>query len=249
MGESTKAVCVVVFAAACLVTPLVWLIDQQPGPITWSFRLGCPVVGALAIGLLLILHFRADVVPDYLYIEVGKYFNRDGFCFAFRAVPVDGVCYLLAYFENQHDQPCRGRIVLRPARGFWLRRAKIENITFEINCEPAAFGFVRIVLPLAKELQGKRQLFDVGASAHYPNGQGRRLRFRDGVFLRTNCNFGDTFGTGLIVAGAVLEKPRKAKIELPVGVTEDVPEGLKPETRTLWRLGAPPLGVADPVTS
>lgn len=241
MGESVKAVCSLVLIA----TVFSWYTDN-PGPIAWSIRVGSPIAGALAIGVILKLQFRTDAVPDYLAKETGNYFNRGGFCFAFNAVPINAVCHFVAYFQNQHDQPCVGRIALRPARGFFLRRARIEMITFEVNCEPAAFGFVRIPAPVSRELQGKRQSFEVGASVDYPQGKGQRLRFRDGIFLRTDSRFGNSFGTALTVAGAlsaqiVLSKPATVGIDLPTGVAEELPEGLGPELKTLWRLGNPPL--------
>ena len=245
MSESIKAVCVLVLVVACFATVFAWFADR-PDALTWSFRVGCPIVAVLAVGLIFVLNSRADVAPDYLHRCAGNYFNRGGFCFALAAIPVDGVCYLVAYFQNQRDQPCLGRIALRPARGFFLRRAKIETITFEVNCEPAAFGWTRIPVPLIDELQGRRQTFEVGASVDYRQGKGHRLRFRDGIFIRANSNFGNAFATTVIVAGTltghiVLTRPATTTIALPSGVAEDIPEELKPETETLWRLGDPTL--------
>jgi hypothetical protein len=245
MGESVKAVCALVLVVASVAAAVAWSASQ-PDAIAWCFRIGGPILALLAVGLILKLHFRADLAPDYLRKQAGNYFNRGGFCFAFGATAVDGICYLDAYFQNQQDQACLGRIALRPARGFFLGRAKTETVTFEIDCEPAVFGVARIAIPLPQKLQGKRQSFEVGASVHYPRGKGRRLRFRDGIFLRTNSNFGDTFGTALTVAGAatgqiVLSKPATTTIDLPVGAVEDLPDDVKPEIKTLWKLGDPPL--------
>ena len=107
-----------------------------------------------------------------------------------------------------------------------LGRAKIETITFEIPCQSAAFGVARIPIPIAKELQGKRQSFEVGASVDYPEGRGRRVRYFDGIFLRTNAKFGNSFGTALVVAGAltgsiVMTRPAKTTVLFPAGVAEE----------------------------
>jgi len=245
MGESTKSVCALVMVVGIVVAAVAWTTDR-PDATTWTFRIGGLVMTVLALGFILKLHFRADVAHDYLRSRTGTYFNRDGFCFAFVATAVDGIAYLDAYFQSQRDKPCVGRIALRPARGFFMTRAKIESITYEIECPAAGFGFARIAVPISEKLQGKAQSFEVGASVSYPDGKGERLRFHDGVFLRSNTNFGNSFGTALTVAGAatgslILSKPATAKIELPLGVAEDVPDCLAPEINVLWQLGDPPI--------
>ncbi len=183
MRESIKVVCVAVFMFAVPTAAVVWT-DDRPNNVVRILQIASPIVSAVAIGLFLKLHFRADIVPDYLYRYVGNYFNRGGFCFGFRPIAKNGICFVEAYFQNQTDRPCRGRIALRPARGFFLGREQIATVTFDIACEPAAFGVARIAIPLPERVQGKRQSFDVGASVEYPPGKGRTLRFRDGLAVR-----------------------------------------------------------------
>lgn len=245
MGESTKAVCSLLLIVGVIASVVAWLLDR-PEAATWGFRIGGPVVSLLALGLILKLQFRADLEHDYLRPLTGTYFNRDGFCFAFAVTAIDGVAFMDVYFQSQYDTRSLGRIAVRPARGFFMTRAKIDAITFEVECPPAGFGYVRIPIPIPEKLQGKRQSFEVGASVQYPDGKGRRIRFHDGVFLRANSNFGSSFATALTIAGAasgsiVLSKPATAAIDLPVGVAEDVSDDLAPETRTLWQLGEPAL--------
>ena len=90
-----KAVCALLIVVACFATLFAWFADK-PDALTWVFRLGSPIVGALAIGLILRLHYRTDLAPDYLRKQAGDYFNRGGFCFAFSAASVEGICYLVA---------------------------------------------------------------------------------------------------------------------------------------------------------
>ena len=245
MGESVKSFCALLMIAGSGVAAVVWTAEP-PDAATWAFRIGAPLTVILALGLILKLEFRADRERDYLRALAGSYFNRDGFCFAFVVTAVDGVAHLHAYFQSQRDKPSVGRIALRPARGFFLTRAKIDAITFEIDCPPAGFGFARIAIPIPENLQGKRQSFEVGASVRYPEGKRRRVRFRDGVFLRANTEFGDSFGAGLVIVGAatgsiVLSKPAMVKMNLPLGVAEEIPNALAPEVTTLWRLGDPAM--------
>lgn len=245
MGESTKSVSALVLIVSSIAAAIAWTADR-PDPITWGFRIGGVILALLALGLILKLQLRADVEHDYLRPITGTYFNRDGFCFAFVVNAVDGIAYMDAYFQTQYDRRSVGQIALRPARGFFMTRAEIDAITFQIECPPAGFGFARIAIPLPEKMQRKRQAFEVGAAVTYPEGKGRRIRYHDGVFLRSNTKFGNSFGTALTIAGAatgsiVLSKPATVKIDLPNGVTEDIPDNLAPETTTLWQLGEPAL--------
>jgi len=242
--EFLKVMCVLVIGAGAIAAGVAWM-DDRPSQLTWMFRLGSPVVALVGLVGFLLIHFRRDKVPDYLYQFCGGFFDRGGFCFTFGARSEDGICFVDAYFQNRHERPCIGRLALRPARGFFGHRP-IEAITYEIHCGSAAFGVARMPVPIAAAMQGKRQTFEVGASVDYPQGKGRALRFRDGIVIRANSNFGNAFGTALTVVGAlggtlVLSKPATLSIDLPVGVAEDTPEDLKPEIQTLWKIGDPPL--------
>lgn len=126
-----------------------------------------------------------------------------------------------------------------------MNRAPIGAITYQIECEPAAFGVVRISLPIPRQLQGKRQSFDVGASVRYPSGKGKQVRFRDGIIIGTDADFENSFGEAIAVAGfmaghIVLHKAPTAHVQLPANVAEDLPGEPVSGVRTLWRLGAPP---------
>lgn len=228
-----------------VVSGVAWVSDRPDGA-TWVCRFGGAAAAMLALVAFVTMHFRADLVPDYLRDVDPNYFNRDGFCFAADATAVSGVAYLLIYFQNQRDRPCVGRIALRPARGFFMNRAPIQAITYLIECEPAAFGVARISLPVPKQLQGKRQSFDVGASVRYPAGKGKQLRFRDGIIIRTDADFEDSFATAIAVTSVmtghiVLHWPPAARVQLPTDVAEDLPGEPDFDIQMLWRLGDPGL--------
>ena len=248
MGESIKATCCLVLIVACIAAAFAWG-DDRPSDVTWMFRIGMPLLAFLAVGVLFYFHFRMDLEHDYLKDIHPAYFNRDGFCFLITADKEDGIAYILAYFQNQRDQPCVGRIALRPVHKLFRGRAKLDWIMIEIACEPAAFGWARVAIPVPKEVQGTKQKLEVGASVEYPHGKGRTLRFRDGIFIRSNADFGDSFGTALTYAAAaggaiVITKPATATLELPTGVAERIPNNRPPEVKTLWKLGDLPLAAA-----
>ena len=167
---------------------------------------------------------------------MGRYFNRGGFCFAFKPVAVDGVFYLLAYFQNQAERPCRGRIALRPARQFLMNRRPIETIHLEIDCEPAAFGIAKVAVPLPLVVQGKDQAFEVGASVEYPQGKGRRLRFYAGQAWNPTPSLWTMLRAMLALAGLLIGRVGLAghmfvsrhatvKIQLPGALSPSCPTG------------------------
>jgi hypothetical protein len=245
MGESFKAVCAFILIVATIVAAVVWT-DTRPTETTWITRGVSSLVAVMTLTTLVALQLRRDAAHDYLHDAAGSYFNRGGFCFAFEAVAENGVCYFRAHYQNQFERPCIGQIAVRPARGFWLTRARIETMTFQIDCDAGAYGVATLPIPVPQEIQGKRQAFEVGASVNYPQGKGRRLRYRDGAFLRTNSNFGNTFATAVTVVGAmsgsiILSKPATALVEMPDSVTEELPDVLTPRTTVIWKLGDPPI--------
>jgi hypothetical protein len=245
MGESFKAVSAVVLVVAALTAAAVWC-DDRPNSTTWIIRGVASTLVVLTLAVLLKLHFRTDLAPDYLQAAAGKYFNRNGFCFALSATVVDGIAYLVVFFQNQYDQRCCGRIAVRPARGFWMARSEIQIVALEIDCAPAAFGVARVAIPLLREVQGKKQAFEVGASVEYERGKRHRLRFRDGVFLRANSDFGNAFAATALVAGAlcgkiIITSPQTASFTLPDGAAEAFFQDIQPTITTLWELGDPPL--------
>jgi hypothetical protein len=129
MGESTKSVCALLMIVGVIAAAVAWTVDR-PDATTWGFRIGGPFFALLALGVILKLHFRTDREHDYLRALTGTYFNRNGFCFAFVVTNIDGIAFMDAYFQTQRDTRCVGRIALRPARGFFMTRAKIDAITF-----------------------------------------------------------------------------------------------------------------------
>jgi hypothetical protein len=256
MAKSVESVCILIAIVGCVMAAVAWM-DNKPSATTSVCLYGGVLAVVAAVGVILYLQFRPDLIPDYLRAVDTSYFNRDGFCFTFKAEAIKGIACMTVYFQNQYARPCIGKIALRPAQKFWLNRAPIKAINYIIQCEPAAYGIARIAIPLAKELQGTRQSFDVGASVVYVKGKGRRLRFRHGLFLRTNEKFGNSFETGVMIAhiatGHVLSaaagrlvghKPAQATISMPQGVAEQLPGEIRTQVKTLWRLKDPPLKMA-----
>ena len=184
-----------------------------------------------AFAQFLKIHFRRDEAPDYLSMLSSAFYDRAGFCFAFKVFIVDDVCQLRLYFQNRYERPCVGRVALRSTKGFFGSR-KIDTIKYEVPCDAAGFGFAQIPVPVPQSIQGKRHKFEVGASVEYPEGKGRMLRFRDGTVIRTNTNFGNDLSGQFTPA-----KPIAVTIDFPTDVMDQLSEDLMPEVTHMWQLG------------
>lgn len=252
MREFVKGIWVVSILIGFIATPFAWA-DDRPNAVTWSFRVGAPILTVIAGVAFWRMNSRRDEATDYLSQLGLPFFDRGGFCFALVPRVANGVCSLDAFFQNRFERACRGRIALRPARGFFGRK-KLDTIGYEIECGPAAFGVATVCLPLPHESQGKKQKFEVGASVDYPEGRGRMLRFRDGLALRGDSDFGDAFGTAVSVAGAlvgtfVLSSPATITLRLPTGVAEELPAHGASQIKTLWQLGDGPLEIRRAISA
>jgi hypothetical protein len=242
MREFLKVTSVLVIAGGIVAGAFSWVTDSSD-LTTWIFRIASPIAALLALGLFLKIHFRPDLARDYLRDKCGaSYFNRDGFCFAMSVGQRDGFANLIVHFQNQFDQPCEGRIAIRPARGFWLTRAQIEWILLEIACPPGGFGAATIPFAIPLDLQGSRHWFEIGASVHFPKGKGKQLRFGDGVVIRSSAKFENPLGDGLFIAGVatgqiVLSQPAKVELALPSEVAPEMPKPLPRELKVFWQLG------------
>ena len=205
----------------------------------------CPGHRRPAVALILKLHFRADVVPDYLHRHAGNYFNRGGFCFAFGRSRSRAFATCRRTFRTSTTSHVSAES--RYARGCgFLRRAKIETVIFAVDCEPAAFGFVRIAVPLMKEVQGSVSYSRWACPSQTPAAGGRGFGFGTasaGCELRVRGTHSPRPSplTVALSGTIVLTKTATATIDLPLGVAENVPGGSEPEKETLWRLGDPPL--------
>lgn len=241
MRESLKAILAVVLIAASIACAVTF-VDDRPNATTWAWRGGSLLCAALSIGLLVFMSLRRDEVPDFLQQRCGTFFNCSGFCFSILVSAVDRRAVLHIYFQNQFENPVLASVALRPARGFFLGRPKMETIIVDVDCPAAGFGVANLPIPVPAKLRGQPQNFEVGASVKYPNGKGRRLRFQDGVFLRANAQFQNRLATTLTIAGAfagqiVLSSPVSVTLQLPVQVSVEIPEDVDPEIRILWKLG------------
>lgn len=234
MGESTKSVLALLMIIGMIGGVLAWMSDGAP----WPALAGFPALAIGSLGALLWSLKRKDTYPDFLKRSCGRYFERNGFCFAISPRVVEDQIWFDVYFQNRYERPCRAQVVARPSEGFFLNRRKIEALSVEIECEGAAFGVAHVPWGVPARYQGKTQDFDVLAHVVYPSRRGRMVRYSDGLRVGTANR---AWGWGLLsLLGAlggtiVFKKPAKLKLTLPSGVAETVPEGPRIQIATLWR--------------
>lgn len=242
--EFWKGVCIVAIFGCGVAALCAWGAERPSTAVAALRYWG--IAGAVLgfIGFVL-LHFRRDKVPDYLYDLCPKYFDRGGFCFSVTCGVEDDKAVFEMYYQNRQNRQCEAQVVLRPRRTFFARRDPVV-LAFQVNCPPAGFGVVRVPLPLPSKMQGKKVTFEVGASTHYPHGYGHTLRFRDGIVLRHNSDFKGSFFSTLQIAGLlggalILSSPASITLPMPAGVLEEFPAEGQAQDLTLWQLGDPPL--------
>lgn len=243
MREALKLACVIALLAALPATAVVWL-DDRPDEVAWAVRFLAPAISTAALVVFLKIHFRRDEAPDFLR-DSGNYFTSGGLGF----IPVFGVegrrLLVRVWFQNQYERSCTAKVAFRPARGFFMGRGPLEPFLLEFDCKEGGFGYAEQVVPVPRELFGKRLTLELGASVRFPDGRGRQLRFHTGMTSRYNHKFGNSFGTTLGVLGLlggmlVTSKPATVVVDCPVEL-DDPGEG-KPPTLVehRWRLGDAP---------
>ncbi len=185
--------------------------------------------------ILLGLQLRRDLVPDYLSLCKGKFFERDGFCFGISLDRDDAVAMFTIMFQSRYLGPSTARIALRPTG------AGLATVSPDIECGPAGFGVARFPVAIPRRHQGKTVTFEIGADADYPLGKGREVRFRSGRPIRHNSRFRSL----TVVAQAVLHflighffipSPARIRLNLPSDVAEFVPDNVLGESQVLWSL-------------
>jgi hypothetical protein len=183
-----------------------------------------------------------DKIPDFLRERAGRYFEREGLCFApvFEVHSATGM--MCIYFQNRHAREAVAFIEMRPAiRSFRVTRPPVPSILVSVDCPGAAFGVARIAFPISREFQGKKLNFEIAADVTYPARRGKLLRHRAGMRVGSTSDLSQGIRLlkalgGLVFFGLVHEThPAKVAMMLPRGVAESIPPPQPPRVEILWR--------------
>jgi hypothetical protein len=208
-----------------------WCVTKVQPVILWGLRIGTPLAG-IVVGLYFYkLSRRPDMLPDLLRDAAGKYFERDGFCFALLVDQINGVCRLNIYFQNRYAGHASAKVkMLPPLRTLGLGRHPLPKIEVAVECPGGAFGVLRMPFPIPGKYQGKRMTFNPGADVRYRR-RGKLLRFRSGRNVPSTAQTGQS-GWGII--GAIrIAAQANAKLQLPTNVGSES-SGLIAQTEIIW---------------
>ncbi|MGD0898115.1 MAG: hypothetical protein ABR915_09795 [Thermoguttaceae bacterium] len=201
-------------------------------PLLWLIVAPLPGLGALA--LFLRLHFRRDLVPDYLSQHCGRFFESNGLCFCLSLLREDGIAVFRVMFQGRYTGKALAQIAIRP------QGTRQTTATPEIECGPASFGIVSIPTAVPARYQGQGITFEVGATVRYPEGKGKMVRFRAGVPVLHNARFG---GFSIVIwrvlhlmAGHLLLSGVRVTMSMPTLVAEQLAEDIVPSIETVWTL-------------
>lgn len=246
LRESIKGFCLLLIAISFGGGLLAWLGVDRPDATTWVLRWCAVSVGVLAFLGFLSVHFRKGTVPDYLGTFFGDYFDCQGFGFCISTRRQDDVCVFDVIFQNRHSNPCIARVVLRPTRRLF-RKQDQSAITLEVSCPGGSFGYLSSPVPVADDVMGTLQKFDVIAGVDYPQGRGDTLHYGEGsVFLRSKVSFDAPFQTVLtsvaLLGGTIVTfKHASISLHLPQAVKSDLGREPVASTEILWAIGDPLL--------
>lgn len=195
-------------------------------------------VAILSLLVFLRIHFQRDLAPDLLS-QHGKYFDRDGFCFHLLPSEAGGKCVFHLLFQNRYENACIARVALRPVT---FGGAHETMVYMAVRCPGAAVGAAKLEVGVPAKLQGKKVSCDVGADVEYPGGKGKMLRFKDGIVLRSNTSFVDSFAQttsllALLGGSILLHRPARLKCTLPNNVAKELPSSVPEPAKILWEPG------------
>jgi hypothetical protein len=193
----------------------------------------------------------AHEAPDVIGERVGRYYERDGVCFAPRLEVIDGLCWFHVYVQNRYATPATGTAYFIPMEGTSKNGPHdVPPVTVDIRCDGGEAARVSVPYPLGKAWQGRIMVYDVLAVTKYPNGHGDPVRTPQGVPVgEPTSDLAEALKTvGLLAVGFVrISKPTTSfETPLPRDVVDHVPPGVAPRREVLWQLDLPTGGF--PVT-
>lgn len=242
MNQSIKSVIALLILVALIVNVVAWLsrATSDTRTVIWSLR-ALPLVWVPLLALLIWADFRKDKLPNFLLRYAKGYFESNGLSFTMFPTVVGQTCTWLMLFQNRYERPCQTAISFRPGVGhLGIRRAKMNEVSVEFDCEGAAFGVIRVPYSVPADYQGKKVRFEVAAVTRYPEGHGQMLRYREGTNVSKHHKWGGDVAVMAVsgLAGHLhYHKASSFAVRMPINVAEHA-DG-PPVVEILWLPGDP----------
>ncbi|MCK9463723.1 MAG: hypothetical protein M0R80_29235 [Proteobacteria bacterium] len=241
MSELRKALLVIIFIAGLIAALLLlYFADEKHDSLLWVLAIssGLLSIGAFSWLLVGLLRREEEKLPDFLGEKFLNWFDQDGLSFTVRADEVDGVFCLHVWFQSRRDRRCRAVVALRPGR----RNKGFGNPKIEFEAPPAAFGCASLPIAVGSEFQGRDIALNIGASVSWPDGNGKLVRFQEG--MEVGSAPGIDRRDRMFMAGAAMSGG--FGFVIPATITLSVPEGvastISPEPSTTleisWELAS-----------
>lgn len=200
----------------------------------WTQRI-LATLGTLVLGAWLAWAMLAeDSLPDHLLSTGGVYFEVDGLCF----IPViragkGEVAELSIFYQNRFENPVNAVVHLRPPLDSFYIKPGMRDVHFAFRAGGGDYGCIRQPIAVPNHLQGEVVDVELAAAAHYPRGQGSRVRGRLGIpcgTLQVDWQ-GAAFKTGVHEVSGEIDLVRATVLHL------SMPRGVKSrlEREPAWR--------------
>lgn len=228
----------------CGIVALIIWMDRIVAAEYWWTMVCCASTAVFCFALCFIPRPK-DAAPDYLFERLNDSpLEKNDLCFTFAVSADRGGYDIQLWFQNQYDSSCEVAIQLSDMGN--LLPDDQKSLGFCFQCPPGGFGIARVPLSV-DDCAGARAKFRVGASVERRNGYGRRVRFRQGAFVRTEASLGSGFETGVQILGLltgtlVTNSKTTVEFRIPRLDPRRTPPELEPDVEILWEIGDPPLG-------
>jgi hypothetical protein len=233
----------------CIAASAIAWVVPIGGEMIWVLRT-FPILGIFAFGWKWLSSPGAidDAIPDVLGERFGRYYEREGLCFAPQLTVEDGECWFNMFCQNRSAKRCTGSIYFVPMEGL-AKTGDHEVLPFytDVEFEGGEVGVVSIPYPIRASWQGKIMVYDVAASVKYPHGRGAYVRAAQGIAVgEPTSELKEMLLTiGLLAFGKLrLSKGASCELNLPAGVSEIAADNQAMRTEVLWQMPANASSVA-----
>jgi hypothetical protein len=211
--------------------------------IIWIFRLVSLPVAIFILSYFLWQNYHKDYAHNFIREQFGKaYFTKHGLSIGISLETVAGTAYLNVYYQNHYSRPCEAKIRIKPSRQWFGHHRRLVSFGNNVNVAAREYGALHIPIPIPLKYQGKKQSYDVGITTRFPDGYGKQLIFKQGLYASSYYSVMDNAIVFALVFILLLpfmvillsHTPSACTFILPENVQEILPDDMEFTQETLW---------------